>query len=36
MEWTEPKFKGIWFTNDLDNCEKSNYSEEKFADVEGL
>ena len=34
MEWTEPKFKvlGIWFTNDLDNCEQNNYSE-KFAEL---
>ena len=24
MEWNPPKFKvlGIWFTSDLDNCEK--------------
>ena len=31
------KFKvlGIWFTSDLDNCEKNNYSE-KFAEVKGL
>ena len=28
MEWNPPKFKvlGICFTNDLDNCEKNNYS----------
>ena len=26
MEWNPPKFKvlGIWFTSDLDNCEKNN------------
>ena len=37
MEWNPPKFKvlGIWFTNDLDNCEKNNYSE-KFAEVKCL
>ena len=37
MEWNPPKFKvlGIWFTSDLDNCEKNNYSE-KFAEVKGL
>ena len=34
MEWNQPQFKvlGIWFTNDLDNCEKKIYSE-KFAEV---
>ena len=34
MEWNPPKFKvpGIWFTNDLDNCENINYPE-KFAEV---
>ena len=34
MEWNPPKFKilGIWFTNNLDNCEKNNYSE-MFAEV---
>ena len=34
MEWNLLKFKvlGIWFTDDLDNCEKNNYSE-KFAEV---
>ena len=28
MEWNPPKLKvlGIWFVNDLDNREKSNYS----------
>ena len=37
MEWNPQKFKvlGIWFTSDLDNCEKNNYSE-KFAEVKGL
>ena len=37
MEWNPPKFKvlGIWFTSDLDNCEKNNYSE-KFEEVKGL
>ena len=37
MEWNPPKFKvlGIWFTSDLDNYEKNNYSE-KFAEVKGL
>ena len=31
MEWNPPKFEvlGIWFTNDLDNNEKKNYSEVK-------
>ena len=37
MEWNSPKCKvlGIWFTTDLDNCEKNNYSE-KFAEVKCL
>jgi hypothetical protein len=37
MEWNPPKFKilGIWFTNNLENCENINYSE-KFAEVKNL
>ena len=33
MERNLPKFKvlGIWLTNDLDNCEKNNYSEKKLS-----
>ena len=29
MEWNPPKFKilGIWFTNDLKECEVFNFSE---------
>jgi len=29
MEWNPPKFKilGIWFTNDLKECEVLNFSE---------
>ena len=34
MEWNPPKFKilGIWFTNDLKECEVLNFSE-KFLEI---
>lgn len=37
MEWNPPKFKvlGMWFTNDLQNCENINYAE-KFAETKKL
>ena len=37
MEWNPPKFKvlGMWFTNDLTDCEKMNYNE-KFAEIKHL
>ena len=37
MEWNPPKFKilGIWFTNDLKECEVLNFSD-KFSEVQAL
>ena len=37
MEWNPPKFKilGIWFTNDLKECEVLNFSE-KFLEIRAL
>ena len=37
MEWNPPKFKilGIWFTNDLKDCEVVNFSE-KFSEIRAL
>ena len=37
MEWNPPKFKilGIWFTNDLKDCEVVNFRE-KFSEVRAL
>ena len=37
MEWNPPKFKilGVWFTNDLQNCENLNYTE-KFLETKKL
>ena len=37
MEWNPPKFKilGIWFTNDLKECEVLNFSE-KFFEIRAL
>ena len=37
MEWNPPKFKvlGMWFTNDLTECEKLNYND-KFIEVKNL
>ena len=35
MEWNPPKFKmlGIWFTNDLKECEVLNFSD-KFSEIQ--
>ena len=37
MEWNPPKFKvlGMWFTNDLTDCEKINYND-KFTEIKNL
>ena len=37
MEWNPPKFKilGIWFTNDLKECEVLNFSD-KFWEIRAL
>lgn len=37
MEWNPPKFKvlGVWFTNNIKNCENINYSE-KFEETKKL
>ena len=37
MEWNPHKFRvlGVWFTNDLNNCENINYAE-KFAETKKL
>ena len=37
MEWNPCKFKilGIWFTNDLKNCELLNFKEE-FSEIKAL
>lgn len=37
MEWNPPKFKilGMWFTNDLSDCEKINY-DDKFTEIKNL
>jgi len=37
LDWNPPKFKvlGVWFTNDLKNCENINYSE-KFLEIKKL
>ena len=37
MEWNPPKFKilGIWFTNDLKDCEVVNFRE-KFSEIRAL
>lgn len=37
MDWNPPKFKilGIWFTNDLKECEKLNFNE-KLSEVKAL
>ena len=37
MDWNPPKFKilGVWFTNDLKNCENLNYSE-KFLETKKI
>ena len=37
MEWNPPKFKilGIWFTNDLKDCEVVNFRK-KFSDIRTL
>ena len=37
MEWNPPKFKtlGIWFTNDLKECEVLNFSD-KFSEIRAL
>ena len=37
MEWNPPKFKilGIWFTNDLKDCEVVNFRE-KFSEIRVL
>ena len=37
MEWNPPTFKilGIWFTNNLENCENLNYSQ-KCAEVKNV
>ena len=37
MEWNPPRFKvlGVWFTNDLEDCEKIN-REDKFNEIKNL